>query len=201
MTAKDAILDAAEGTFAEKGFSGSSMKVIAERAGVVKSLIYHHFSSKQDLWTKVVERYMRDHIALIQDTVGVLMSKGIHGAREMEGYRRYFDLLKRNPNLLRMTAWLNAEGSGLSSAPEPGDHHRNVILKYMRLLQEKGIFRRDIDPRILIILLMAASEFWFVSGDRITSWFGDDVDISELEEKYITSVRELLLNGMRGESR
>jgi len=202
MTAKDRILDAAEVTFAETGFAGSSMKVIAERAGVVKSLIYHYFSSKQDLWTKVVERHMRDHKFLegIQDTIGVLMSKGIDGAKEAQGYRHYFGFLQRNQNLLRMMAWLNAEHSDRSSGPEPAEPLKKSILGSIQLLQDKGVFRRDIDPRIFIILLMAASEFWFVSGGRIAAWFGDEMDSSELEEKYISSVGRLLLDGMRGES-
>jgi len=200
MTAKDRILNAAEETFAETGFAGSSMKVISERAQVAKSLIYHHFNSKQDLWTRVVERRMHDLGFLIQDTVAILMRKGINGARETEGYRYYFDLLKQNPNLLRMTAWLNAEHSDRSSTPKPTEPLRQPILENMQLLQDKGIFRRDIDPRIFIILLMAASEFWFISGGRIAAWFGDDMDSSELEEKYISSVGRLLLDGMRGKT-
>ncbi|MCK4671278.1 MAG: helix-turn-helix transcriptional regulator, partial [Candidatus Aegiribacteria sp.] len=35
---KEEILNAAEECFAEKGFSGTSMKEIADRAGVAKSL-------------------------------------------------------------------------------------------------------------------------------------------------------------------
>ena len=42
-----AILDAAERTFVDKGFAGASMSEIAERSGVTKSLIHHHFGRRK----------------------------------------------------------------------------------------------------------------------------------------------------------
>ncbi|MBC8072705.1 MAG: helix-turn-helix transcriptional regulator, partial [Deltaproteobacteria bacterium] len=51
-----AILDAAEATFVEKGFAGASMSEIAERSSVTKSLIHHHFGSKEALWSEVKRR-------------------------------------------------------------------------------------------------------------------------------------------------
>ena len=51
-----AILDAAEEVFLEKGFGNTAMSAVAGRAGVTKSLIYHHFGSKDDLWREVKTR-------------------------------------------------------------------------------------------------------------------------------------------------
>ncbi len=56
MSTRDNILDAAEEIFVNKGFSGSSMKSIAERAAVAKSLLYHYFASKRELWDEVIHR-------------------------------------------------------------------------------------------------------------------------------------------------
>ncbi|UTW54829.1 TetR family transcriptional regulator C-terminal domain-containing protein [Kordiimonas sp. SCSIO 12610] len=49
------ILVAAETVFAEKGFNGASVDLIAKRAGVPKPNVYYYFGSKETLYRKVVE--------------------------------------------------------------------------------------------------------------------------------------------------
>jgi len=49
------ILRAAETVFAEKGYKGASVGLIAERAGVPKPNIYYYFGAKEDLYRKVIE--------------------------------------------------------------------------------------------------------------------------------------------------
>ena len=58
------ILDAALTEFAEKGFHRASTNAIAERAGVAKGLVFHHFKSKDELFSAVVDvvfARMEDH--------------------------------------------------------------------------------------------------------------------------------------------
>jgi AcrR family transcriptional regulator len=47
------ILEAAEGCFSRSGYAGASMREIAERAGVSKSLLHYHFQSKEHLFVEV----------------------------------------------------------------------------------------------------------------------------------------------------
>ena len=49
------ILAAAETVFAEKGFKGASVGLIAERAGVPKPNVYYYFGAKEDLYRQVIE--------------------------------------------------------------------------------------------------------------------------------------------------
>jgi AcrR family transcriptional regulator len=49
------ILDAALTEFAERGFVSASTNAIAERAGVAKGLVFHHFSEKDALFLAVVD--------------------------------------------------------------------------------------------------------------------------------------------------
>jgi AcrR family transcriptional regulator len=53
---RDRILDAAEGLFATRGFSGTAMRDIAARVGLNPASLYNHFSSKQALYEAVLER-------------------------------------------------------------------------------------------------------------------------------------------------
>ncbi len=63
-TTKDTILEAALAVFIENGYAGSSISQIAKCAQINQSLIYHHFKSKEALWT-CVKKYCVDEA--IQD--------------------------------------------------------------------------------------------------------------------------------------
>ena len=52
------ILAAAESVFAERGFSGATMSMIAARAGSPKANIHYYFPTKETLYRAVVERVL-----------------------------------------------------------------------------------------------------------------------------------------------
>jgi AcrR family transcriptional regulator len=60
---KSLILDAAAEIFAELEFHGTSMRMVAERAGVAQSLIHYHYKTKEQLFEEVFER----HIGRVND--------------------------------------------------------------------------------------------------------------------------------------
>ncbi len=50
-----AILDAARQTFAERGYDGASIRLIAATAGVDPGLVHHYFGSKQELFRATLQ--------------------------------------------------------------------------------------------------------------------------------------------------
>ena len=48
------ILDAAYALFMEQGYHGTSMRQIAERAGITMGGVYNHFASKEEIWEAVL---------------------------------------------------------------------------------------------------------------------------------------------------
>ena len=50
------LLDVARAEFADKGLDGARIDEIARRAGITKQLIYHYYSSKEELFGAVVAR-------------------------------------------------------------------------------------------------------------------------------------------------
>ncbi len=77
-----ALLRAARELFAEKGFADSGREEIAERAGVTRGALYHHFASKTDVAAAVVE-----------ELEGELVARVVAAAREGTGVR---DQLRRS---------------------------------------------------------------------------------------------------------
>ncbi len=58
------ILAQAEQLFAEKDFSGTGIGEIARRAGIAKSVIYHHFKSKDDILKTLIDDFIDEAVEL-----------------------------------------------------------------------------------------------------------------------------------------
>jgi AcrR family transcriptional regulator len=56
---REQLLDIGRGLFAAKGFDGTSVEEIADRAGVSKPVVYEHFGGKEGLYAVVVDREVR----------------------------------------------------------------------------------------------------------------------------------------------
>lgn len=58
-TRKDEIVQIATRLFAERGYEGASMGDLAERVGLRKASLFHHYASKDDLYCTVLEHLVR----------------------------------------------------------------------------------------------------------------------------------------------
>lgn len=92
------IEEAATRVFAEVGYEAATMQAIAEAAGVVASVIYDHFGSKQELYVELIEQHGR---ALIAGTIRVPSSSDLGGElrRRIEDY---FRMIEEDPFVWRL---------------------------------------------------------------------------------------------------
>ncbi len=67
---REDLLAVACSAFAEKGYAGASMAEIAERAGLRKASLFHHFGSKDRLYTEVLAETLGDMGRLVLETRG-----------------------------------------------------------------------------------------------------------------------------------
>lgn len=74
------LIDAAEEVFAEKGFISATLDDIARAAGYTKGAIYKHFTTKEDLFLAVSDRYWRRYF----DNFAEVISAEHLGARELD---------------------------------------------------------------------------------------------------------------------
>ena len=56
VASRDAILDAAAKIAGDRGYDGTSFKLVSELSGLPASSIYWHFKSKDDLLAAVIDR-------------------------------------------------------------------------------------------------------------------------------------------------
>lgn len=64
-TSRDKLLDAARAEMLAKGYAGTTVDEICERAGVSKGNFYHFFSSKEDLGLALLDAYYARSLEII----------------------------------------------------------------------------------------------------------------------------------------
>jgi TetR/AcrR family transcriptional regulator, transcriptional repressor for nem operon len=67
---RERILESATGLVLERGFAGTSLDDILGAAGVTKGAFFHHFRSKAELGTALVERYARADLLALESLWG-----------------------------------------------------------------------------------------------------------------------------------
>ena len=72
---REKILTAAIGLFSERGFAGTSVADVCERAGVVKTALYWHFENKEGLLdaalARVAEAWIEQIRASVEEVTGI----------------------------------------------------------------------------------------------------------------------------------
>jgi AcrR family transcriptional regulator len=103
---RDAILDAAERRFAERGFAGVSMREIAGEAGLKnQASLYHHFRHKRALYEAVLARGVAPIVALVAQSTrdGAAGQPGrLERAAVEAALDRVLDYLEEHPHLPRL---------------------------------------------------------------------------------------------------
>jgi len=77
------LIDAAEAVFGEKGFLAATLDDIASAAGYTKGAIYKHFSTKEDLFLAVSERYWRRYFDNFTEVMADATQVGAHELDEI----------------------------------------------------------------------------------------------------------------------
>lgn len=70
------LLEAAVECLAERGWNGSTVAVVAERAGVSRGAAQHHFPTREDLFTAAVEYVADERLAAVRGHRDELPSAG-----------------------------------------------------------------------------------------------------------------------------
>ena len=154
-----AILDAAERLFLERGFAGASMSEIAKISRVTKSLIHHHFGSKDALWREIKRRRFASYHA--QQTA-LFASGGPSATLLRESMRVYFRFLRDNPETVRLMSWVQLEGD--RELTEMIQELRDAGIAHLKAAQEAGVLRRDVPAPFILMTFVGLVRAWF--GDR-----------------------------------
>jgi TetR/AcrR family transcriptional regulator len=193
-----AILAAAEKVFEERGYAGASLSEIAKAAGITKSLIHYHFSSKETLWQEIKESRFGDYA---EEQRHILAERA--SAREFlrESFIAYFTFLQKNPSFLRLMWWMQAE-HGRSQHPEHdlkiSESMRTLVtdgIGMVRQMQERGELRKDLQPRFMFAAFLSLLRHWFVARQDFTL-VNEAEDPSEADRNYLETIIQVFSDGV-----
>jgi TetR/AcrR family transcriptional regulator len=142
------VLREAARLFAERGFSATDVAELAKRAGVSKGSLYNYFENKEDLYVHVCE----DGLTRSRRAVYGSMDTDWDIYRQVEHmFRQGVRFALKSPEYVRLYLTASAPGKEHFSAKLTLDvekHTSDHLKKHIRLAQEQGIVRSDLDPRL-----------------------------------------------------
>jgi TetR/AcrR family transcriptional regulator len=187
---RNAILDAAELEILDHGFAEASTSHIARRAGVTKSLIHHHFGSKQSLWDEVKTRRMA---AYAEQQMALFATSDPDAELLHRSLETYFHFLRSNPQLVRLMTWM-----ALEEDQECRDSTRDLMQAAVEKLsagQQEGYLRADVAPHSLLFLFLACTQYWFQFRRHFALDCGLSPQDPALDERYLSDMLKLYFEG------
>ena len=187
------ILEAAEKVFAEAGYGGATMQLIADMAGLPKANLHYYFATKEDLYRRVVANIFDIwlHAADAMDgAAGPAEGIGAYIDAKMEISRRHPDGSK---------VWASEVMHG---APVIQDYLETTLMRWTEgrvAVIERWIAEgkmAPVDPRHLLYMLWATTQHYADFGHQIET-LNRGRPLSEAQWKAAkSSVKDIILRGV-----
>jgi TetR/AcrR family transcriptional regulator len=187
------ILKAAESVFAERGFSGATMSMIAARAGAPKANVHYYFPTKEGLYRAVVSQVLTawlDAAASFDasdDPVEALT--GYIGAK--------MDLAREMPLASQIYA-----SEMMHGAPVVQDYLETTLAEWVRARSavvrrwiEEGKLR-PVEPKVLFYMIWATTQHYANAAHEIATLEGGSPLSDEAFEQAKRQVTETVLFGV-----
>lgn len=181
------ILESAQEHFLQKGFKGTSINDVADQAKINKSLIYHHFKDKENLWKAVKERILKKSVNSPLDEIDFKRPTLKEFLNVFIPFR--FHLYAHHPELVQLMGWQRLESQNQSLA---GITNKNFteLDEYILSLQKTGEIRDDLKPDMISYLIMSMASNGFIDKARF-------LETEEGQSQYLKFIIESLINILR----
>ena len=188
-----AILEAAEKVFAEAGFGGATMQLIADMAGLPKANLHYYFATKEDLYRRVVSGIFEiwlEAASSFDDAPGPIEGIGAYVDAKM-------DISRTHPHGSKVWA-----SEVMHGAPVIQDYLETTLRDWTE--GRIAVIQRWIDagkmkpvnPRHLLYLLWATTQHYADFGHQIQTLNGG-VPLSDTQWRDAkASVKDMVLRGI-----
>jgi len=160
---RDRILCEATRLFARQGYGSTSVRELAEAAGVTKPTLYYYFENKEALFLEVVHH----HLDSLQDLVQEAMdTPGTVHKRLTRFIERYVEGALKNIDAVRLLTTLQHPTDPDQPQIDLMSMHLSKIEVLQRLLQEgidAGELREGIDVRAAVLSFIGTVNLYLVA--------------------------------------
>ena len=151
------ILKTALRLFAANGYAGTSIRMIAESAGISVGLLYNYFPSKAELLTALFEESMRD----VQASFARADSASTPTERIERLVRSAFEILDANRDFWRMSYGVRMQPAVVTGLGKRLRTWTMTIQSTLaRYLKDAGSRQPDVDAALLFALIDGASQHY-----------------------------------------
>ncbi|KJK49897.1 hypothetical protein UK23_12940 [Lentzea aerocolonigenes] len=178
------LLEAAAAEFGAKGYAATRTTDIAARAGVNKQLISYYFGGKEGLYKE---------LATAWHTEGTTMASTEQPLAEV--IKAFVMTTAHNRDQGRLWAWANLSGD----TPTVDAEFLRGQVEFFRTRQKSGEIPADLDPSLLLLVLMAAAAAPLTLEQTARQLTGEDPATPEFAEKYADQLA-LLVRHLSGRS-
>jgi TetR/AcrR family transcriptional regulator len=176
LRTREMILEGAMQEFADRGFDGARMDQIALRAGVNKNLLYHHYGSKDGLFSALLE-HMYGKIRERQADLELRDKDPVDAIRRLVIFTG--KVWVQYPEFLRLLQSENLNGGRHVSASPNISQLYEPLLGTLHELLERGrksrAFRDDVDPVDLYISISALTAHYINNRHTFQAIFGQSL--------------------------
>ncbi len=182
---EERILFVANQEFKKNGFIDTSIRTIAQKAGVSISNIYNYFKNKEELFLKILAPLLNELEALMSEhnkpeniNLNFFYSQAIQ-QETFEMYSRLILNYKEELNLLLFKSY----GSSLENfRDEYTDRHTKTGMEYLQKMKEKY---PDIETNISEFFMHTVISWWFSIIGEIVSHGLNEKEIKSFIAQYI----------------
>jgi len=196
LSTEEHILQVAREVFMQYGYDGTSMQMIADRAGINKSLLHYYYRSKERLFREIFAKVFSQFIPHL----GVIFMSEMSLEEKVYAFAdRYIDVFLENPLIpIFVMQELSKNPDYLTELiREAGINPNLMIAKISQMLEDEGIYMKDV--RHFFVNLLGLCIFPFAARPLIQRMMFDNereaYDNFLLERKK--EVPQLILNAIR----
>jgi TetR/AcrR family fatty acid metabolism transcriptional regulator len=183
------ILEAAVRAFARKGYHACRVGEIASEAGVAYGLVYHYFTSKDE----ILETIFRDTWTQMLTAIEAVEEEGAAAAEQLRKVAAIvLRTWKRDPDLVRVLVREVTRSPHIQREVEEIEQAYAALQRIVERGQKGGEFRTDVDARLAALIVYGALE------ELLTSWVMGQLDDSDEEvDRAERAVVALVRDGIR----
>ena len=156
--ARERLLEAGTALFGERGYAGTFVREIVDRAGVTKPMLYYYFKSKEGMFYTILDGAAEQQEAILAQA---LEAPGAVLDRLIYLYRRIYEGLIEHQNLLKMI--YNLVFGPRQGAPDYDiDQYHRRMVDAIKTIYFEGLTRGEVkeaDADEVAILVLSLLDF------------------------------------------
>lgn len=180
---KQELIQAAAACLTEKSYRAVTIREIAKRANTSSAMISYYYGDKEGLVIALLKSTTTEHLADLTNASYLASVPTEQRTRHL--LRSVVSLYQHHPWILRLVAddMLNQDTDLRSILVDTlaGNSFRN-LRAFIRLQQDHGFFRQDLDLALTTASLLSQLSFPFLAAPILRDAYGLDMDNIDLQQ-------------------